>query len=295
MNGSAPFLTVQLHWPWGGLVFVVGAFAGRALGILVQQLAQGAGYPSSHYYPLEARGRRSALVPVIGHLLLPRGSRSRRALSLELLTGALFVACWLVFPPAKAVCGCIFVLGLIGATFIDLDHMIIPDLFTIGLAVIGVLLSLLVPALHQGGPLALANCARSAATALMGAALGSALVFWLGLLGELILRKEVLGFGDVKFLGAIGAFCGWQGALFSIFGGAAVGAIALVIASIHGRLVPNRSAQLFRLESADGQSARVGWGVHFPFGPMLATAAGLYFFALHPWVDRYLARYLALF
>jgi len=39
----------------------------------------------------------------------------------------------------------------------------------------------------------------------------------------------------------------------------------------------------------------VGWGTHFPFGPMLASAAALYYLALHPAVDAYLQRYLALF
>jgi leader peptidase (prepilin peptidase)/N-methyltransferase len=28
--------------------------------------------------------------------------------------------------------------------------------------------------------------------------------------------------GDIKLMGVLGAFCGWQGALFSIFGGALI-------------------------------------------------------------------------
>src|SRR5690606_4791675 len=67
----------------------------------------------------------------------------------ELLTASLFLACWLHFPPAKALCGMVFVSILVAATFIDLDHLVIPDVFTLGGAAAGVLLSLLVPALHD--------------------------------------------------------------------------------------------------------------------------------------------------
>jgi prepilin signal peptidase PulO-like enzyme (type II secretory pathway) len=42
-------------------------------------------------------------------------------------------------PPAVAICGWIFLGCLIAATFIDLDHFIIPDAFTVGLGVVGVL------------------------------------------------------------------------------------------------------------------------------------------------------------
>ena len=42
--------------------------------------------------------------------------------------------------------------------------------------------------------------------------------------------KEAMGFGDVKFVGAIGAFCGWHGAVFSVFGGALLGTIWLGLA-----------------------------------------------------------------
>ena len=212
-----------------------------------------------------------------------------------LFTGALLALCWLLFPPAKAACGCVLMLGLTGASFIDLRRLIIPDLLSIGLAAAGIALSFAVPALHGCGPFALFNGARSAAAALLGLAVGSAFILWLGLIGELLLKKEVLGFGDVKFVGAIGAFCGWQGAVFSIFGGALIGAIVLGAMAAWAPSTPLRAGRFMRLESPDGQVARIGWKVQFPFGPMLAAAAALYFFALHPWVDGYFSTYLLLF
>jgi leader peptidase (prepilin peptidase)/N-methyltransferase len=277
------------------LLFLAGTFLGRWLGALIQRLAMASGYPSSHYYRLSGGRGWLGSLPVLGHFLSSRGARSRRALALELLTGSAWLACWASCPPAKALCGCVLLLGLIGATCIDFDHMIIPDFFTIGLAIAGLVLSAAVPALHASGPFLALNCARSAAAALLGLFIGSGLVLWLGLIGELLLNKEVLGFGDVKFVGAIGAFCGWQGAVFSLFGGALVGMAALVVAAAHRRLSGESAVQLFQRESRDGGAAHFGWGAQFPFGPMLATAAALYFTLLHPWVDRYLNQYLPFF
>src|SRR5471032_948117 len=93
-------------------------------------------------------------IPVISWLVLRGKARccgrpfSFRYPAIELLTAALFLACALLFPPAKAVCGMVFLSALLCATFIDLDHMIIPDVFTIGLGAAGILISFLVPALH---------------------------------------------------------------------------------------------------------------------------------------------------
>ena len=93
-------------------------------------------------------------IPVLSWFLLRGKARccgrsySFRYAFIEALTAALFLSCWLLFPPAKALCGLLLISCLICATFIDLDYMIIPDTFTIGLGVVGVTLSVFVPALH---------------------------------------------------------------------------------------------------------------------------------------------------
>ncbi len=75
---------------------------------------------------------------------------------------------------------------------------------------------------------------------------------------EIVLPREAMGLGDVKFMGAIGAFIGWPGTIFSLaissFIGAAVG-IALIL--------------LRRRE----------WSSRMPYGPYIAMAAVIWTFS----------------
>src|SRR5690606_6708192 len=171
----------------------------------------------------------------------------------------------------------IFLSCVVAATFIDLDHMIIPDVFTIGLGVLGVALSTLVPAL-QGyqGDLFLLDSVRGGAASVQGMLIGSGLVLWIALIAESVLRKEAMGFGDVKFVGAIGAFCGWQGAVFSVFGGAVVGTVWFIVAWLWEKATGRRAAVAPPSETPEGEAAPLSFGAHVPFGPMLAIAAALY-------------------
>ena len=127
--------------------------------------------------------------------------------------------------------------GLILGTFVDLEHYILPDRVTIGGMVAGVVLSPLVPELHF---------TASWSTALLRSVLGLAVGFgglWLiAILGELAFKKEAMGFGDVKLMGAIGAFFGWKAVLFvllsaSLFGSiVGVGLIVLGKRQLQGRI-----------------------------------------------------------
>jgi leader peptidase (prepilin peptidase) / N-methyltransferase len=74
---------------------------------------------------------------------------------------------------------------------------------------------------------------------------------------ELVLPREAMGFGDVKFMAAIGAFLGWHATIF-----------ALMFSAVLGTLV-SIGAIAFR---------RVEWKSRIPYGPYIAVAAVIYMF-----------------
>ncbi len=200
----------------------------------------------------------------------------------ELLTACLFLAAWLQQPHAKAACLIVLVSMLVCATFIDFDHMEIPDRFSIGAAFVGVALSGLVPSLHDiAEPVYVFASIKGLFASLVGAMIGSGLILWIALTAEAILRKEAMGFGDVKLLGGIGAFLGWQGAVFALFGGAVIGTIGVLLWTIAKAIIPG-------LRSKNGGDEGL-IGREMPFGPMLAAGALLYALAFEKPVDLYLS------
>jgi len=282
-------------WFFPLCAFVLGACVGSFLNVCIYRVPKGESVvsPGSHC----GCGKPIAWhdnIPIFSWLILRGRARccgrsfSVRYPAIELITALLFLACWLLFPGPKALGGMVLVSIVLCATFIDLDHMIIPDAFTIWGGVAGVLLSAALPALHgHSHPIFLIASMRSGLDAVLGLLVGSGVVLWIALLAEAVLKKEAMGFGDVKFLGALGAFVGWRGAIFAIFGGALLGCLWVVGALLWQKL-SGKTAAGARLETPDGQTTdRVGLGVHVSFGPMLGLGALLYFFALHRWVDAY--------
>lgn len=78
----------------------------------------------------------------------------------------------------------------------------------------------------------------------------------------IILPREAMGFGDVKFMGAIGAFLGWPATFFS-----------LMASSILGSMVGIGAIVLRRRE----------WSSRIPYGPYIALAAVIWVFIPHAW------------
>lgn len=201
----------------------------------------------------------------------------------------------------------IFLSLLVIGTFTDFDHYIIPDSVTIGGMATGLVLSTLIPEMQQwlvlGGSLNVPPGVTPELVAmdptvfftnepsvacehvwykgflrsLLGLAVGVLplqAVRWLGTWyfrrkGRIGPEDEAMGFGDIKLIGAIGAFLGWQAAVFCIAFSAMYGSIvALVLLAFRRRTLLSR----------------------IPFGPYLCLAALTWVF----WGWRLCASYLFL-
>ena len=105
---------------------------------------------------------------------------------------------------------------LISAFCIDYKLQIIPNRLTITLLEAGTVFSFL-----RG-----INNLNIAVEMWLGMLLGASIFLTLTYLGNLIFRKETMGFGDVKLMGALGLFFGWRNVI-------AISIISFLIAAIY--------------------------------------------------------------
>lgn len=119
----------------------------------------------------------------------------------------------------------VFIAALIGASFIDCIVMRLPNEITVGGAMLAPFLSVIVPRLHLEAP-DLSGIWRLDAlfSSLLGMIAGAAILWLIGLAGEAVLKKQAMGFGDVKLMALVGGLLGWLPALMTIVMGAMIGA-----------------------------------------------------------------------
>jgi leader peptidase (prepilin peptidase) / N-methyltransferase len=183
-------------------------------------------------------------IPVLSWLILGGKCRNCKVKisamypAVELLTGLLFVACYLAFGlTVDALKWAIFAALLVVLTITDLRERILPDevnFFGLG---VGLLFSLFTSPI-DGTALWLANrwfefpppqMALSFVDAALGAIAGSGLL-WIVAEGYFRLRgREGMGLGDVKMMAAVGAFLGIKRTLLTVLVGSLLGSVIGII------------------------------------------------------------------
>jgi leader peptidase (prepilin peptidase)/N-methyltransferase len=352
MTTAEAWKQVPFHF-WSCVVFAFGAITGSFLNVCIHRmpLGQSVVSPSSHCPHCKYSIPWFLNIPLVtwtwlrGKCANCRAPISVRYFLVELLTGILFLASWLVAgrtSPLLALAYCIFLAGLVVATFIDFEHFIIPDEITLGGMVVGAVISALVPIMHG-----VTTAKAALQSSILGMAIGAGVIYGILRLGKLlfgreklefapdsrviftetalvipgreipygdilyrkndvirfeaklvemvdrcyrsvpirvsqekvqigedtfdpepikhwevvtdrmVLPREAMGLGDVKFMGAIGAFLGWQATIFS-----------LVVSSMIGAFV---GITLIVLRRQD-------WSSRLPYGPYIALAAMIWVF-----------------
>jgi leader peptidase (prepilin peptidase) / N-methyltransferase len=265
-------LPPEVYWALSAFIFLGGLCIGSFLNVCIWRIPREESivFPGSRCPACRHKIAPWDNLPLLSWILLNgkcrhcRAPISPRYFLVELLTGTLFAALWLVHGwSVLTPVYCVFAAALVLATFIDIDHLILPDRVTLGGMILGPVLSFALPVLHG-------QTARLPALwqSLLGLVLGYGLLWLVATLGRLILKREAMGMGDWKLLGAIGACLGWQAVLFTVF-----------VSSLSGTLL---GLGLIAAGKKELQSK-------IPYGPHIALAAGLWMLCGPACIALYLA------
>jgi leader peptidase (prepilin peptidase) / N-methyltransferase len=222
--------------------FLLGLIVGSFLNVCISRIPEGLSIvsPGSRCPRCETPIKPYDNVPVLGWLWLRGKCRScHLPISpmyplIELLTGLLFVACYLDFGITQTAVKWLFFTCLIivlGIT--DLRVRILPDLITWPGALVGLFFSALVPTndgtaswlISVFSGRILPSQAVGLLDAVLGAAAGSLLLWAAAALYKLIRHRDGMGLGDVKMMVMVGAFLGVRGAFLTILLGTLLGSI----------------------------------------------------------------------
>ena len=343
---------VPFHF-WSVVFFVFGSMVGSFLNVCIYRMPRDISVvtPPSHCPHCSYQIPWYHNLPLFTWLFLRgrcaqcKASISPRYIAVELLVGLLFLSCWLLFgesSPGTAMAYGFLLAGFVTATFIDIEHFIIPDEITLGGIGAGFLASLAVPELHGAS-----SRAESMQSSFWGILVGGFVVYAIVRIGkwvfgrqrfeleenttlvfgedgltlpgqyipygdifyrksdvitvaakkvelidrgfpnaevrlsqdllrigseefdpekvpylevvadEIVIPREAMGLGDVKFMAGIGAFLGWQATLFS-----------LMFSSIAGAVVGIGLIGIGKRE----------WSSRLPYGPYIALAAAAWVF-----------------
>jgi leader peptidase (prepilin peptidase)/N-methyltransferase len=249
--------------------FAVGAAVGSFLNVVVARLPAGESvvHPRSRCPSCRTPIAWYDNLPVLSWLLLRGRCRSCRARIsfryplVEILGGAAaLLAVSRHGLSLAALAEFAFAASLLALSFIDLDTWLLPHVITVPLLLAG---------------LGLSAVALTAAPSVLSSA-GGAAAGWLSfaavsVLGEKLLKKEALGFGDVWLLGGIGAWLGLGALLPVVLLASIQGSVVGIALLLMGRGQPGPAGSPTPADDSDADWVPPRNAV--PFGPFLAAGA----------------------
>lgn len=238
-------------WVEASFLFILGLLLGSFANVVIHRLPKGESVvrPRSRCPKCGKLIAAYDNIPVLSWLLLRGKCRACQApISIryplvELVTGVLFAAIFLKHGMTWSTLEyLILAWGLVVVSCIDLDLMILPDVFTLPGIVIGLV----------GAAI---NPDRSFYSSLAGVLMGGGFLWAVAYLYLLVRKEEGMGGGDIKLLAWLGAVLGWPAVPFLVLVSSVVGSVVGLVLALRGR---------------------AGLKSVIPFGPYLALAAVLY-------------------
>ena len=263
-------------WPFGVFVLLLGLCVGSFLNVCIHRLPAGKSliWPGSHCTACLQPIAWYDNLPVLSYLVLGGRCRkcgktfSARYVVIEALTGLLFFGYWAVYfrlglrggvdHAAIYAVHMVLVAALVVSGAIDFERKEIYTSVTNAALAVGLVGSFVWPAVQAVGAYDHAlpdwtgwDRADALLLALVGAAVGAALILVTRTVGTWAFRKEAMGLGDVYLMAAIGGVLGWEAAV-----------IVFMAAPFLGL-----AYGLWRLARKKDHEV--------PYGPFLGAAAGL--------------------
>jgi leader peptidase (prepilin peptidase) / N-methyltransferase len=215
-------------------------------------------------------------VPVLSWLML--GGRCRnckaripsRYMVVELLTGAIFLACYGHFGLTLATLKyCAFGFLLLGLIFTDAETQLLPDKLTLTGLGLGLVFSLFVPVndfVSQLLPGVISLPVSSDISwhllslldALLGAAAGASFIYGAGAIYLRARGVEGMGFGDVKLMAMVGAFLGLKLTIFTLFTASIAGSL-FGLSTVAAVWIKRTRRRMIRHHESGGEARRRAW------------------------------------
>ena len=256
-------------------VFIFGTVIGSFLNVCIYRIPREESivFPPSHCTICKTPIKFYHNIPILSYFLL-RGKCgtcgdkiSAKYPIVELLTGTIaFLIFYKYGFTLKTIMYLILAFSLIVVTFIDLEHMIIPNVITFPGILVGLLFNIFLTNWTVSKELVKYLDISSfgyliseipALNSIIGIFFGGGILLLIAYIYKIYRKRDGMGMGDVKLLAMLGAFLGVKGVAFIIFVSSLVGSIIGI--------------SLILYKKGDLKYA-------IPFGPFLSLAALIYIF-----------------
>ena len=266
---------------FGVFAFILGACAGSFMNVCIWRLPRNESIvtPPSHCPRCNYKIRWFENIPLISWICLRakcsncRQPISARYIAVESLVAVLFALAWFkcvsqphsnpaLFLPLAPV-----IFMAVTTIFTDIEHRIIPDEITFPVLVAGLVFAILWPLNWELTYFILKDLygvritLNPRITAFMFSAVGLVVSFGafaiFAIVGKRVFGKDALGWGDVKYMGALGACLGLPAAFFTALAGSILG-------TLYGLLLM--------------LTKKAGLKTEIPFGPFLSIGTLIWIF-----------------